>query len=267
MSDPIEIGESNAQFLAAWSHISRCLPGHRIEHADGVSVVLSGTSMVMLNAATLSSPASDLADLERRVRSAAELARTGGVPWLFALSDSWSPRGDAGAAAALLAGLGFQPVVSLMGMVAETLTPPRREIAGLELRRVADAETRAAIADLNSIAYALPLPVGRASIAHEALWNDRAFGRIGYVGDQPVCCAVTFLVEGIRYVGFVATAAEHRRKGYAEAVMRSCLDDALRATGAERTVLHATELGQPVYEGMGYHAVTRFTFYAPPPQA
>ncbi|WP_437594234.1 GNAT family N-acetyltransferase [Sorangium sp. So ce1000] len=266
MPDPIEIAECNAQFLAAWIHFNRGLPSHQIEHTDGVSVIHSGTGMVLINAATLSSPASDLADLERRVRRAAELAKTGGVPWLFALPDSWAPGGDAGATVGLLADLGFQPSVSLMGMVAEAITPPRREIAGLTLRRVADAETRAAIADLNSIAYNVPLPAGRASVAHEGLWDDSAFGRVGYVGEEPVCCAATFLVEGIRYVGFVVTAPEHRRKGYAEAVMRCCLDDALSATGVQRTVLHATDMGRPVYEGMGYHAVMRVGFYTPPPQ-
>ncbi|WP_437961132.1 GNAT family N-acetyltransferase [Sorangium sp. So ce119] len=264
MPDPIEIEESNAQFLAAWILFSQGLPGHRIEHTDGVTVVLSGTDMVLLNVATLSSPATDLQDLERRARWAVELARAGGVPWLFAMSDSWSPDGDAGATADLLARLGFQPAVSLTGMVADAIAPPQRAPSDLDLRRVADAETRAAIADLNAITYGVPIAAARASVAHEALWGDRAFGQVGYVGGQPVCSAATYIVEGIRYVGFVVTAAEHRRKGYAEAAMRGCLDDALRGTGFQRSVLHATDIGRPVYERMGYRAVTRFSFYSPP---
>ncbi|WP_437738176.1 GNAT family N-acetyltransferase [Sorangium sp. So ce1335] len=264
MPDPIEIEESNAQFLAAWTYFSQGLPGHRIEHTDGVTVVLSGTDMVLLNVAALSSPATDLQDLERRARRAVELARTGGVPWLFVLSDARAPGGDAGAAAELLGRLGFAPSVSLTGMVADAIAPGRSAPSGLELRRVADAETRAAIADLNTAAYGLPIAAGRAAMAHEALWGDRAFGRVGYAGGQPVCSAATYIVEGIRYVGFVVTAAEHRRKGYSEAAMRGCLDDALRATGIQRTVLHATDIGRPVYERMGYRAVTRFSFYTPP---
>ncbi|WP_437942406.1 GNAT family N-acetyltransferase [Sorangium sp. So ce341] len=264
MPDPIEIEESNAQFMAAWIRFNQGLPGHRIEHSDGVSVVLSGTDMTLINMATLSSPATDLQDLERRARRAVELARAGGVPWSFALSDSWSPGGDGGATAELLGRLGFTPAVSLLGMVADAITPPRRAPSGLDLRRVADAETRTAIADLNAAAYSVPIPAGRASVAHEAMWGDRAFGRVGYVGEKPVCSAATLIVEGIRYVCFVVTAPEHRRKGYAEAVVRGCLDDALSETGIQRSVLHATDMGRPVYEGMGYRAVTRFAFYTPP---
>ncbi|WP_433937214.1 hypothetical protein AB3662_21515 [Sorangium cellulosum] len=174
MPDPVEIEESNAQFLAVWILFSQGLPGHRIEHTDGVTMVLSGTDMVMLNVATLSSPATDLQDLERRARWAVELARAGGVPWLFAMSDSWSPGGDAGATADLLGRLGFQPAVSLTGMVADAIAPPQRAPSGLDLRRVADAETRAAIADLNAITYGVPIAAARASVAHESLWGDRA---------------------------------------------------------------------------------------------
>ncbi|MGK3962909.1 hypothetical protein WMF38_01790 [Sorangium sp. So ce118] len=67
MSDPIEIEESNAQLLAAWIHSSQSLPGRRVEHTDGVSVVLSGTDMVMLDAATLSSPAAAAAAYQPHV--------------------------------------------------------------------------------------------------------------------------------------------------------------------------------------------------------
>ena len=97
-------------------------------------------------------------------------------------------------------------------MVTEDLTPPDREVVDLDLRRVSDAETRAAIADLNSGCYGIPLQAGQDSIGHASLWTDVGVGRIGYVRGQPVCCAAT----------------------------------------------------RPVYEAMGYRAVTRFVFYAPP---
>jgi hypothetical protein len=46
-------------------------------------------------------------------------------------------------------------------------------------------------------------------------------------------------------------------------VIRKCLEDAGNATGLERTVLHATNDGQPVYLRMGYRCVAKFPCYSP----
>ena len=46
--------------------------------------------------------------------------------------------------------------------------------------------------------------------------------------------------------GWVATASAQRRLGLAESVIRRSLDEAKRATGLERIVLHATDKGHPV---------------------
>jgi predicted GNAT family acetyltransferase len=59
----------------------------------------------------------------------------------------------------------------------------------------------------------------------------------------------------------VATAADHRNKGYAEAVMRHSLARASAATGIRRTVLHASPAGAPLYASMGYRPTARFTMY------
>ncbi|WP_437677614.1 GNAT family N-acetyltransferase [Sorangium sp. So ce131] len=264
MSNLSEIDESNVQLLTAWKYFSRDLPARRIEEIDGACLVSSGTQMAMLNIVALSSPARDAGDLERRARQGLERARAAGVPWFMVVSDGWSPGGDPAVTAGVLTKLGFQPVLAMTGMATDALSPPRHEPVGLELRRVSDAETRAAVADINAGCYGTSIPDTRATIGHASNWTDAAFGRVGYLDGQPVCCAGTFLVDGVRYVGFVATAAEHRRKGYGEAVMRRCLDDAEEATGLRRTVLHATDIGRPVYEAMGYRNVTRFVFFAPP---
>ena len=60
----------------------------------------------------------------------------------------------------------------------------------------------------------------------------------------------------------VASAATEMNKGYAEAVIRHSLARAVAATGLRRTVLHATQAGQPLYTSMGYRPTSRFTMYA-----
>jgi len=257
-----ELHESNDLLVGAAKRYVRGCPEHRVEEFDGVCFAHSGTLMAFLNFAALTSPARDLEDLEGRVRAARERAEAIGLPWLLALCDDWTPGGDGVAAHALLARSGMQRVMTSTGMVTDALAAPRRSAPEQELRRVGDEETRFAVSDLNCVSYGLPLPLGRATFAAPGLWGEDMLGRVGYVGGEAVSCAATLVLEGRLYVGFVATAAEHRRKGYAEGVMRSSLADAMEATGLQRTALHASEIGRPLYEAMGYRAVARFSYYA-----
>jgi GNAT superfamily N-acetyltransferase len=111
------------------------------------------------------------------------------------------------------------------------------------------------------------LPEWGDNMAEDVLLSgEGAFAVIGYAGAEPVATAITYVLEGILFVAFVATLPGHQRKGYAEAVMRRSLEAASRATGLSRTVLHATPAGQSVYERMGYHSTTPFTMYLRPPQ-
>jgi hypothetical protein len=49
--------------------------------------------------------------------------------------------------------------------------------------------------------------------------------------------------------------------------MRSSLARAKAATKLSRTVLHATDVGRPLYASMGYRNVGPFTMYMQPPPA
>lgn len=57
------------------------------------------------------------------------------------------------------------------------------------------------------------------------------------------------------YVQWVSTAPHHHRKGYARAVMRALLEETDRR-GIEVIELHATELGRPLYEELGFFIKT-----------
>ena len=89
------------------------------------------------------------------------------------------------------------------------------------------------------------------------------FGTIAYMGTEPASGAFALPIENALYVGWVATSTNHRRRGLAELVIRASLEDARKATGLERTVLHATDAGLPVYQRMGYRSAVKFPFYGP----
>ena len=59
----------------------------------------------------------------------------------------------------------------------------------------------------------------------------------------------------------MATLPEHRGRGYAESLLRH-LDAFMRGSyGVKETVLHATEMGRPVYERLGFRVVDEFAGY------
>ena len=152
---------------------------------------------------------------------------------------------------------------TIVGMVAEQLAPPLRPFPEVETRRIDNEQSRLALADLNAAVYDTPSDWLRSAIAGETIWQSPMYGYVAYVDGVPASTAFAVPVNGVLYVGFVATAIEYRRRRLAELVIRRSLEDAARATGITRTALHATSDGYPVYLRMGYRPVDAFGLFTP----
>lgn len=77
---------------------------------------------------------------------------------------------------------------------------------------------------------------------------------------SPIATAAACVAAGVNLVTFVATMPEARGQGIGEAIT-------WRATLADPTfpaMLIASDPGRPVYERMGYHALTRWTLWYRP---
>ena len=82
--------------------------------------------------------------------------------------------------------------------------------------------------------------------------SDRAFGYLARAEGEPVSAAYAYLdEEGIGGVYFVATATGARGRGFGSASVSAVLRE-LERRGAVACILHATELGKPVYEALGF---------------
>jgi hypothetical protein len=80
---------------------------------------------------------------------------------------------------------------------------------------------------------------------------------VGRVDGRPVTTATAYVADGFVGIYAVATLLDARRRGYGEAVTwvaTLCRPD-LPAT------LQASEMGEPVYERMGYRRVAEFTIW------
>ena len=154
---------------------------------------------------------------------------------------------------------GLEYVMSLNGMIGDTLPPEPRVITELEIKRVTCKSELNNFSDINCLAYGFDLECGRNNLGN--VWIDNAYSFVGYVNNKPVCAASTAKIDNILYLALVATIPEERRKGYSEAIVRHALIEGHIATGLKRTLLHATPAGEPVYKRIGYYKSANICAY------
>jgi hypothetical protein len=253
------IAESSASFIACWKQFSPRLPGGEYRELPGLTAVWGDVALPFCNALLLSSPVKDCAGLRSRVDILQSYVATRTRPPMLLLCRDWLPAAVQPIANDIIAPTGLIPLISLRGMSAGHIRPPVRRLPRLTYRRVADAQTRTLISDINSLAYGFPVEYGREAFMVPEAWDENSFGYIGFHHGRPVAAAAAFKQAGALYVGFVATLPEEQCHGYAEAVMRHSLKKASEATGMYRSLLHATDAGHPIYLRMGYRETTTFT--------
>lgn len=259
-----EIDESHAQFRGAWRLMTLGLPcGEVVERAD-VFITAGHVTWSLMNMAFLNRPAETEAELLRAVDSAASYFAQGPHGWAFTVTPEWLAPGLRERADALLATRGLKPGMATTGMVADKLLAPVRPLPPLDLRPVRDTWGYNAVADVNAASYDTPQALGREALAAPGIFGPETRAFVGCHDGVPSTSTVVLRVDGIAYIALVATLAEHRRKGAAETVLRRALEEARSAWGLERTVLHATEAGAPVYRRMGYRDVAPFCSYFAP---
>lgn len=255
------IVESNRQYLGAFSRFALGCSRGAVERRNGVLAMFGRVPLFIFNACGFTDRVTGPDDLRERGATVRALGDTLGLPYFLSVCQGMVDPEVRPHGSEILGECGLQPIMQWMGMVSDQLLPPTREPEGLTLRPVVDEATRIAVNDLNSLAYDMPVELGRETFALPSLWEG-LYSMVGYADKQPVATATVVPVEGCLYVAMVATLAEYRRRGYAEACMRAALDRAGRDTGLTRTVLHATDMGRPVYLKMGYQEVTPFLLYA-----
>lgn len=259
-----EIDESHAQYKGSWRQLALgCASGEVVERPE-VFIAAGHVSWALMNAAFLRAPVDSEKALSAAASSAARYFSQGKHGWAFVLGDDWLAPQVRERAEHLLAWYGLKPAMSVTGMVAERLVEPLHPPAPFDLRPVKDAWTREALSDINSSCYDVPRDVGREAFAVESIYGPDCQGFVGCRDGEAATSAAVLRVDGVAYIAMVATLPQYRRMGGAEAVMRSALAAARSDWGIERTVLHATDAGLPVYRRMGYRPVTRFRMYLAP---
>jgi GNAT superfamily N-acetyltransferase len=126
--------------------------------------------------------------------------------------------------------------------------------AGIEVER---CEALAPLAEAAGAGYGFP-----AALLTDGMPRllDHTEGWIARIGGAPAAGLVLVHEQDDAGVFMVATAPEHRRRGAARAAMQSALLDA-RGRGRVTSTLQSSEMGQPLYEQLGYRALGEYRLW------
>lgn len=257
---PYELVERNLRHAMAF--FSRCHPSGQVREMPGITGISCGWNYPVFNSALLSArvPGVD-GELTARLAMASIYFRSIGVGWSYwACHDLLDARALREIKETCYA-YGLDPVLTAPGMFAQELLPRARPTPTIEIREVHDGQSRLAFAHLISTIFDLPFQMTMHIYGPAECWTPDYAGFIGYVGERPV--SVTMVNVTDECCGFysVGTVSGHRRRGYAEAVMRAAHVQMRQRFPFKSCVLQSSTVGRRLYEQMGFREVTRFSVF------
>jgi ribosomal protein S18 acetylase RimI-like enzyme len=266
MTPAIEVTANAKNLIQAMRFFGSPRPSGEILDVPGVSLISCGLNYAAFNAALLSEPlGSDINTFRQRIEIAADYFRSRNLRWTCWFCDDYVRRaftvGRRDQARSLFSAFGMSPLTEPAGMFADRLTQPRRSLPQLEIRRVENEASRRAFAHITSVAFEIPNKVCLDVYGSADAWSGDFHGFVGYVGDLPVTTAATVVGGNVVGLYSVGTLPHYRKRGYAEAIMRSALALQKKHTGIDATVLQATDSGLRLYQKMGYRKVTKYSVY------
>lgn len=255
-----EIQESNQTFHELWAMYARGLDGEVVEQT-GILATWAGVQWPMVNVVFLSSPIQNVAQLRSRLDGVAAYTGRKKQFGMLVACDSWlpSPREQA---TPIFSEHGWVQISEGAGMVCEKPVGVV-SVHGLEYRGVDSKELRQTAADINGVSYGVSDEMAREALDSEALWGEGCFGYVAYFNGKSVATSTTYVRNGYLYVALVATLPEFRSRSFAKAITSHSINEASRASGLARTILHATPMARSMYELLGFRTVTTFPMFLP----
>jgi GNAT superfamily N-acetyltransferase len=249
--------ENVAAMIDAFGLMIGRLPRATADRSGGVASAFGHVPLAFFNMSILDRPMTDPVEFRAALDLACARARACFHSSFVGLCQAWAPDG----ADKIIADAGLSPALSVTGMAANRLLAARRPAPDLEYRLAGSPGVAEDLGLINALAYGMP-PENFGCVAEPNLWRGQSFGVVGYVEGRAVSSTAAFVVGEEIYVAYVATLPAAYGRGYAEAVMRRAIVLAQDAIGPRRIWLHATEMGRPLYQSMGFEAGAALSLYA-----
>jgi ribosomal protein S18 acetylase RimI-like enzyme len=234
----------------------------RREQRRGLTLVTAPVNHSAFNVAVIDAPAEDEADLLFRVNEASNYFHSLGRGWNFYVCEDMLDSRTARRLDLLLDGMGLVRILDAPGMETDELREPQRNLPELRFEPVTMPAARAAFTNLVSVAFRVPYETAKALYLPEERWLSPLRGWVGWRGGSAVTCAALMEEAGALGIYSVATLKEHRRRGYAEAIVRYLVAERRKQGFTGPLVLQSTPDGRRLYWALGFRRTTRFAVYA-----
>lgn len=252
--------ESNAANLAA--SLSFYGPA---EQRAGIHLITSPVAFSVFNIALIADPVSEIdGEMDRRIQLANAHFRGRQRDWSFWLCEDYLAPRTARRIHRIFESHGMECIAESPGMETPELTPPRRVLPTLSYRRVNDAGTRRAFAQLVTACFHIPPPISHQVYEPEEMWRGPLEVWLGYDGDFAVTSTALIEAAGVLGLYSVATLPAWRGRGMAEAIMRHAVADRRLRGVTAPLVLQSSPGGLELYKRLGFKRTTRFFVFATP---
>jgi GNAT superfamily N-acetyltransferase len=199
-----------------------------------------------------------LADPGAAIETARTFAGDHGVPFALYFRDETAPDLAAACTGAGLVEHWRPPLMVLDPIPASDPRPPD----GLSIEAVVEANYGDYMTTLCT-GFGIPPEVVAPVLHGEMLAIDGFTGLLGRTADgTPAAASGVYVLGATAGVYNVATPPEHRSKGYGAALTAAAARLGAER-GATRSILQASEAGEPVYRRMGYATPDRYRQFEP----
>src|ERR1700733_9687191 len=257
-----EISAVAENLLEALRFFGQARADAEIRDLPGLSLIFCGLNYAAFNAALQARPIEAAAqELGRLIDVSAEHFDARSLRWTYWLCEDFLKQPLRREAPRVFKRHGLRHLTEAPGMYADRLAPATRSLPPLDVRPVTDQPTRAAFSDVMSTSFEIPHSVSMSVYGAERAWKGTFQGYVGYSNGRAVTTAAAVITGDVIGLYSVATLQQHRRLGFAEAIMRQVVQQAQQTRGVSRMVLQATSSGFSLYEAMGYRTVTSFNVF------
>jgi ribosomal protein S18 acetylase RimI-like enzyme len=226
-----------------------------------VSIRSLGAAFQMFNAAFASERIETPDELEESLDAAGHHFRSQNLPWAFWICEDWLAPALRRKLSRTCDSFGLRLSSDLPGLSVHPLRRAARALPAIEMVRLETEETLNDFRALGSVSFHVP-PAWFGEVFDRSVAPSDAFVCwVAYHDGVPVATAATVTAHGAIGLYNIATAPDHRQRGYGEAVTRFVVDAAVREHGDLPVVLQSTAQGLRLYGPMGFLPVTRVLVY------